>query len=64
MRTVIVWDAGSGLRVDLSGREGSVVLKLLDTHCSIMDRDIYPSSYHENALKAKKSRKEAEQSRA
>lgn len=44
--------------MDLSGREGSVILKLLDTHYSIMDRYIYPSSYHENALKAKKSRKD------
>lgn len=59
-----MWDADSGLRVGLGGKEGSVILKLLDTHGSIMDRDIYPSSYHENALKAKKSRKEAERSRA
>lgn len=48
----------------LSETEGSVVLKLSDTHDSIMDKDIYPSSYHEHALKAKKSRREAEPSQA
>lgn len=30
---------------------------LLDTHYSVMDRDVYPSSYHENSLKTKKSSK-------
>lgn len=36
-----MWDEDKGLIVNLGGREGSIVLKLLGTHSSIMGRDIF-----------------------
>lgn len=36
-----MWDEARGLIVNLSGREGSIVLKLLGTLSSIMGRDIF-----------------------
>lgn len=40
-RTVNMWDEDKGLIVNLSGREGSIIVKLLGTHSSIMGRDIF-----------------------
>lgn len=53
-RAVIVWDEDKRLIVNLSGREDSIILKLLGGHCCTMERDSYSSSrdgYQENVFK-------------